>query len=75
MAVVVEVIKPTISQSDAPGNAVVVEVVRSSTTPIETVSTEAVVEVVKPGGTVVNVQFGEGLPSNPYEGQIFIDIS
>lgn len=50
----------------------VVEVVRGETSPIETAANEAVVDVVRPGGTVVNVQGGPVLPSNPYDGQIWI---
>lgn len=30
------------------------------------------VDVVRPGGTVVNIGAGPSLPSNPYEGQVWI---
>lgn len=57
---------------DEASYARVVEVVRGETSPIETTASEAVVDVVRPGGTVVNVQGGPVLPSNPYDGQIWI---
>lgn len=50
----------------------VVEVLRPRVLPIEVVRDVAFVEVSKPVGTLINVGAGPELPTNPYEGQVWI---
>lgn len=75
MAVVVEVLSPTLATTFTADSAKVVEIVQGTVSPLPTVNEIAVVDVVRPGGTVVNVGAGYGLPPAPYEGQIWIDLS
>lgn len=76
MAVIVEVVEPV--QSGGVVNAdsvVVVEVVNAVGTPVTTTTTGvSAVEVV--GYNIVqNAYVGTSAPANPYEGQVWIDIT
>lgn len=53
----------------------VAESIHTTDTVSEVTNSVKVVEVVRPGGTVANVLWGYGLPSNPTVGMIFIDVS
>jgi len=72
---VVEVLSPTTSLVESPGVSTVIEVVQGASSPVETTATQSAIEVVMPSSTVVNVQAGTVLPSNPYEGQVFLLLS
>lgn len=73
--VVVEVIEDGTTFIESVGGAQVTEVINTVEAPTETTGSVAVTEVVREGGTIVNVGWGYGLPSNPYVGQIWIDVS
>lgn len=75
MAVSIEVIRPESSSSTTPGTTRVIEVVRGGSSPIQTVAAQSTVEVVRTGGTVANVQWGYGFPSDPYEGQLWLNVT
>ena len=75
MAVIVEVITPAAPISDEiTGQVTAIDIVRTADTPINTVGGEAVVEVVGPG-RVANAVVSATPPADPYEGQIWIDVS
>lgn len=71
---VVEVLNSQHEVIETTSNTVVVEVVRNTVSPIETTSGAAVVEVL--GHNIVqNAVVSENPPLNPYEGQVWIDVS
>jgi len=57
---------------DTPGVYYEVEVYRQETTPVNVIGLAREVELVRPVGTMVNVGHGPSLPTNPYEGQVWI---
>lgn len=74
MAIKVEIVTPITSVSETAGSSIAIEVIKSTTSPITTNGSQAVVEVV--GKNVVNgVVVSAVPPSNPYDGQVWIDIS
>lgn len=71
---VVEVLNTQHEVIEVTSGTTVVEVVRQTETPIETTAGAAVVEVL--GHNIVqNAVVSENPPANPYEGQVWIDIS
>jgi len=50
----------------------IVDVYREHTEAVNVFRGAREVDLVRPGGTVVNIGAGPNLPSNPYEGQVWI---
>lgn len=72
----VDVVSPVTSSGLVAGKASVTTVVVGGSSPTTTTNTStSVVQLALPGGTVVNVQWGYGLPPVPYEGQIWIQVT
>lgn len=72
--IVVEVISPVESSVVNNGNATVVEVVNVAPSAITSTATTSAVEVLG-NNLVQNAVVSESEPPNPYEGQVWIDIS
>lgn len=72
--IVVEVISPVQSSVVNNGSAAVVEVVNVAGSAITTVASVSAVEVLG-NNLVQNAVVSETPPANPYQGQVWIDIS
>lgn len=71
---VVEVVSPTEALLQSSPLTVVVEIVDNATSPITTTVGASAVEVLG-NNLVQNAYVSETAPVNPYEGQVWIDIS
>jgi len=69
---IVEVLQPQTLLEETPVTEYVVEIIRSAPVPIETINHVNTLEVVREAGTLINIGAGPELPTNPYEGQIWI---
>lgn len=70
---VVEIVSDTTSQGQTSGSATSITLVKGTSSPMETVGGVAVLTVA--GANIVQNAFvGSGAPSNPYEGQVWIQI-
>lgn len=75
MVVIVEVVEPTAAQAVSSDNTVVVEVVNTANSPVTTTNTGTAATEVVGHNLVQNAYVGTNPPSNPYEGQVWIDIT
>lgn len=69
---VVRVLNREATLSEEVSSASKVITVVNNRTAINQTNNGFATEVVRPGGTVANISYGETLPPNPSEGQIFI---
>lgn len=74
MAIIVEVIEPVGAQIQSSDKTVVIEIVDTARSPITTTVGAAAIEVLG-NNLVQNAYVSATPPSNPYEGQVWIDIS
>ncbi len=75
MGIIVEVITPTVTVSEVTGGSTVINVLRTSQTPTNVTAEQAVTNVVSTVNIVQNAVVSQTAPINPYEGQVWIDIS
>jgi hypothetical protein len=71
MAIIVEVLSPTVEAVTVPGNSTIIEVVSSTQTPIVTDSTRAVIDVVGPR-SITGIVTQQTEPTSPVEGMVWL---